>query len=65
MKDALNKQKLYQQKIDNRRHIVVKMKSAVRHLLNILKVVGKERVGEVIAKGGNLKGLVEGNGMFK
>ena len=50
MKSAWNKQKLMQQKVDHRRYIVVKMKSAVRHLLNILRVVGREKLGEMIEK---------------
>ena len=55
MKDTFRKQKLLQKKIEDRRAIVVKMKAAVRHMLNILRVVGRERLGQMIQRNENLK----------
>ena len=42
-----------------------KMKSAVRHLLNILRVVGKDKLGEMIEKNQNLKGFAEKRAIMK
>lgn len=34
------------------------MKKAVRHMLNVLKIVGRERLLEMISKNDNLKGYI-------
>ena len=57
--DALSKQKQLEKRMEKRGLSALKMKTAVRHLLNVLKVAGKDRINEMIARNENIRSFVE------
>lgn len=50
MADALNKQKLLEYRLSRRNQIVSKMRNAVKTLINLIHMVGRERLSGMILR---------------